>query len=624
MKKGIILTILLVSVLSISFPQTGDTYSVSNVSTWIEAVNGVRSGGNNREYTIIVTANVSVPPSSENTFGSVTGIKINMEGNGSLSPSNNGVLLIIGTDQTIVAKNVSLRGRSNNGSFSVVRVMNGSMFQMEGNASITGNSIDGVGGGVLVEGGTFIMKDDASVSSNVTNNGNGGGVHVSSGTLIMQDNATVSRNTATGYYSGGQWRRAGGGQGGGVYSNGTFTMHGNASVSGNTVTINSRSDGWGTARCNGGGVFNQGTFNMHDNSTVTGNTSSAIDGYGGGGGIYNGGTLTMQNSATVTNNKSISNNSGYFGGAGGGGVYNDGGTFTIKESASVFENNASFNGGGIYNRGILNMRNNASVSNNTCGIDNSGGGGVFVYSGTFTMYESTLVSGNIANLGGGVYINGDSLYRNRGTFIMQDNAIISGNIANISGGGVYINSSENFIGTFNMQGSAIISNNNATYYGGGVFSNGTFAKSGGIIYGDDAEQTQINTVISKFGHAIYEPKNGGWRNASAGSTMNTDSYGFWLNDGDIVRFLFSETVSESTWRRSNFNNTLTLTHNMIKSSSSNNLWVLQSISGNAYTFRRSNATNMLTITIRFENNNLVISGDSGSGQDNWNGTWARR
>jgi hypothetical protein len=122
-----------------------------------------------------------------------------------------------------------------------------------------------------------------------------------------------------------------------------------------------------------------------------------------------------------------------------------------------------------------------------------------------------------------------------------------------------------------------------------------------------------------LGHAVYETKDGGWRNASAGPTMNPDSYGFWLNDGDVVIFPSGLT---RRWRRSNFYNTMTLTKNTIKSSSSDYLWILQSISGDAYAFKRSDAANRMTLTFSLNNlGSLVISGDSGNGQDNWNGTW---
>ena len=110
--------------------------------------------------------------------------------------------------------------------------------------------------------------------------------------------------------------------------------------------------------------------------------------------------------------------------------------------------------------------------------------------------------------------------------------------------------------------------------------------------------------------------------------MNLDSYGFWLNDGDVVTF---PSDFAGTWRRSNFNNTLSVTENTMKTSSSNYLWVLQRISGNAYTLKRGDAANTMTLTIRLTKGTgsysnpdiLEISGDSGSGENNWNGSWRK-
>jgi hypothetical protein len=223
------------------------------------------------------------------------------------------------------------------------------------------------------------------------------------------------------------------------------------------------------------------------------------------------------------------------------------------------------------------------------------------------MEGSASVTGNTRS--GGVWVNG-------GTFTMQDNASVSGNSRSNrdNGGGVYAS------GTYTMQGGTV-SGNTATYYGGGVYIRGTFNKIGGTVYGEDADANQRNTVVSRIGNALYNSANGGLRNVTAGITMNPDSYGFWLNDGDVVTF---PSNFAGTWRRSNFNNTLNLTSNIIKSSSSNYFWVLQRISGNSYTFKRADASNTITITINLTNNYLVISGDSGSGQDNWNGTWIKQ
>jgi hypothetical protein len=125
---------------------------------------------------------------------------------------------------------------------------------------------------------------------------------------------------------------------------------------------------------------------------------------------------------------------------------------------------------------------------------------------------------------------------------------------------------------------------------------------------------------------VYETKNSGWRNVTAGPALGPDSYGFWLNDGGAVVTLPSG--FGGTWKRNNFNNTLTIGVNAVKSSSSDYLWVLQRVSGDAYTFKRADAANTLTITIRLESRYsisfIIISGDSGSGENNWNGEWRKQ
>jgi len=196
---------------------------------------------------------------------------------------------------------------------------------------------------------------------------------------------------------------------------------------------------------------------------------------------------------------------------------------------------------------------------------------------------------------------------------MQSNATVSGNTASSEGGGVANR------GTFTMEGGTI-SGNTATYSGGGVYISSSFANTGGTVYGDDADQKLKNTVISRLGHAIYNAQNKSWRNASVSPMMKTDSYGFWLNDGDVVMF---PSDFAGTWRRFNFNNRLTVTENTMKTSNRDFVWVLQKISGNAYTLKRADAANTMTLTIKLDGG-LVISGDSGSGENNWNGTWRKQ
>jgi hypothetical protein len=565
MKRVLFLSIMLVNILALGFSQT-NSWAVNNVSSWIEAVNGVRNGGNDQEYTITVTGNVSVPASNENTFGSVTNITITLEGSGTLSPSANGSMLYIGNGQTIIANNITLQGRSNNNA-SVVIIKGGATFRMEGNARLAGNA----GNGVTIEAGysetgTFIM-DGGTISGNT---GNGVDIIRYSSGIFTMNGGTISGNTGNGVYLNAEGTK-------------NFTMNG-GTISNNT------SHGVEISYGSLGNI----TFTMRDGN-ISDNKKSGINNHGGSF-IMHGGTISNNNAQN------------------GGGVY--GSAFTMH--GGTISNNNAQNGGGVFVSEFT--MTGGTILNNTADL----GGGVCIGDGSFTMRGNASISGNTARQnGGGVYL-GTSNRTNylRQNFTMQDDSSLSGNTANIRGGGIFIS---DYRGSFSMQG-GLITGNTTTASGGGLYNNGgDFTKTGGIIYGDDAEQNLKNNVISGLGHVVYETENGGWRNVTAGQTMNTDSYGFWLNDGDMVTFPKGFT---GTWRRNNFNNTLTVTENTIKSSSSNSLWILQRFSGDSYTFKRSNAANTLTITLRltrgYYGNNIEISGDSGSGQDNWNGTWGRQ
>jgi len=565
------------------------TWTVNNAASWIDAVNGIRNGGNNKVHTINVSGNISVPMSESITFGSATNVVIILEG-GTLSPSSNGSLLRIGTGQTVIAKNITLRGRADNNN-SLVRVNNGGAFRMEGSASVTGNrAYDG--SGVYVEGGNLIMLDNSSVSDNSTSflSYGGGGVYVNNGRIIMSDNATVSGNTAD--------------RGGGVLIvAGTFLMTSSASVSGNTA-----SDNYG-----GGGVFvaRSGTFSMTGNASVSRNTSR-----GGVGGVYvgEGVTFTMTDNALVSGNTASDNS--------GGGVYNAGAFNMLGGTISGNTvDKYDSRGGGVSNNGVFTMFGGVISSNkaaNGGGVNNSN----YPSPGTFSMLGGTI-SNNTAERGGGV--------NNNGNFIMQD-GIISGNIA-IDGGGVFgdfIMENGNISGntanrygggvggtydTFTMRGGTI-SGNTAGVQGGGVYVS-NLIKTGGIIYGNDAEQTDLRNSAVR-GHAVYNERNKSWRNATASQSMNPDAYGFWLNEANDFPSVFI-----GTWKRTNFNNTITFTTTTLKSSSQYSNWELQGITGDNY-FIKSGSDTMASITIKLVNGNLEISGDTGSGQDNWNGTWIKQ
>jgi len=250
-------------------PDGAIVLNVNNVATWNTAVNKIRNGGNGETYVISVTGNVLVPVVAENLFGSVTGITVTIQGGGTLSISNTqGSLLRIGSRQTIIARNITLKGRSGNDSEVVL----------------------------IESGGTFRMEDGASVTSNANNSWNrSGGVYVNNGGTFTMNGGAISGNS----YSSNEFDG-----GGGVYVNGgTFTMN-SGTISGNSCK-----------NSGGGGVcVNGGTFTM-SGGTISGNSYSNV----GGGGVYvKGGTFTML-SGTISDNFA-----NYYGG----GVYIRGGTFT--------------------------------------------------------------------------------------------------------------------------------------------------------------------------------------------------------------------------------------------------------------------------------------------------------
>jgi uncharacterized caspase-like protein len=78
-----------------------------------------------------------------------------------------------------------------------------------------------------------------------------------------------------------------------------------------------------------------------------------------------------------------------------------------------------------------------------------------------------------------------------------------------------------------------------------------------------------------------------------------------------------------TWKRDNFNNTLTIQRNTITISSRTHTWELLGISGDLYTLKRPGA-DQFTIPLRLINGTLIILEDTGTGQENWNGTWKKQ
>ena len=360
---------------------------IKSESEWNIARDLIFQENGGKEYTLIIGNNFEVEGFLEPTFGEEIDdeyiyteyIHVTIIGNNHiLTLTNEGNILNIGKNQTVVIENLALEGDSN--STSLVYVEFGT-FIMRGNASIFGNKNDeSFGGGVYVEEGTFIMEDESSICNNEAEWG-GGGVSVDGGTFIMDGNSKIYDNKTYG-------------NGGGVsVDGGTFTMKGNSKIYGN--------EGW-----NGGGVSvdEEGIFIMKDNSSIHDNEVETV-----GGGVYvDGGSFTMEDNSSVHNNEADY----------GGGVYVDEGIFIMKNNSSIHSNETSLEGGGVYiTEGTFTMEGNSKIYDNE---SHDIGGGVSVVNSTFIMRGSPEIYNNTAEYGGGIALNGSELYMEGGTVYGND------------------------------------------------------------------------------------------------------------------------------------------------------------------------------------------------------------
>ena len=427
----------------------------------------------------------------------------------------------------IIGNSATLSGESGGG------VYNRGIFRMSG-GNISGNNAE-IGGGVY-NAGTFEMSG-GNIAGNSAKNG-GGGVYNEAMFRITGDNVVIEENYSVmnggGVYNTGRFEMSGGNIagndgknewyiknnmcgtdcfGGGIYNSesGEFVMDG-----GYILSNKSKKDSWEKSYTNlGGGVYAAGTFTM-SNGVISENEAKE------GGGVYAVGTFTMSD-GIISKNTAKTGGGVYFSGSSflmsggtiggtadtdkntaenGGGVYiSSESQFTLSDG-EISCNSATQNGGGIYLMGGFSMsagKISANVANSGGGVyvekgdtftmsggvidENSAerGGGVFV-DGVLSLSNSACISNNKANnsSGGGVYVGVD------GTFTMDDNCSLDGNSADIDGGGLFINTG----GAFTLNGGTIVGNN-AGSNGGGMYSTtgGTFTMNAGSITNNSAGGT---------------------------------------------------------------------------------------------------------------------------------------
>ena len=393
----------------------------------------------------------------------------------------------------------------------------GSLFTISDSRKLTLGSEDDSHADIIIDGGSKNKPTPIEAEAALINVG---------GQLVIYDGVILRNNNNNSGYDGG----------GGVYVNsGTFTMNG-GTISGNEAL-----------NC-GGGVYvtggsgSLGTFIMN-RGTISGNNTN----YGGGVWVGQYAKFTMYGGTiggTDTKDKNIAN-------CNGGGVQVSRGTFTMNgENAKVLGNEAGGEevggqGGGVYIfEGTFNMYN--GIINGNKATDDGKGGGVCVYANLGGGFATFIMEGGIIGTtnpddpgntatgsgysdGGGVYVFGDHT-----SFTMRNYAKVCGNTANNcydGGGGVCV-----IVGSFTMENNAEVFNNKVI---------GTESANGGGVYVSELDASFImknnakvygNSAISSseaYGGGVYVGGKGTLTmqgntkvsNNHAGNTTTTESYG---------------------------------------------------------------------------------------------------
>ncbi len=249
------------------------------------------------------------------------------------------------------------------------------------NSTISGNSSEDEGGGIANYDGSTLKVIDSTISDNSAG-GDGGGI-TNRGTLIVK-NSTISGNTSND-------------QGGGIYSQSTVEVK-NSTISGNTASES------------GGGIHNSGdgTVEVID-STILDNTAQ-ID----GGGIYNTDDGLIGLTGTIVQ--------GNIAGDDGGGIANfDNGLITVDSSTIEGNEAIGDDGGGIYNIGNGTVEVIRSLIIDNIANTTSGTGGGILNRGTARVIDNSIISGNSASNGGGIFNE---------NFLELTNSFTIGNIPN--------------------------------------------------------------------------------------------------------------------------------------------------------------------------------------------------
>ncbi len=282
---------------------------------------------------------------------------------------------------------------------------------------ISGGHAD-YGGGIYVCANAILNLNGITIQ-NCTANIHGGGIYNDGGSLTVST-CDISDCTASDH-AGAIWNK-----GPLTVTNSTFTENnandvggiynaangsGSVSIASCTFTRNSSTGGCGAI-----GNASYATAMTITNCNISGSNAGT-----NGGGLWNGSTVTLNN-VTIENceARGTGNEQGR-----GGAILNNEGWLTIN--GGTFQNNTSREGGAVYNKqsAMMTINSGTFTDNSTTQY----GGGAVSNHGTLHVYGGTFTSNSSTGNGGGIYTNG-ILYM-KGNPIIKDNTGTNSTINNL-------------------------------------------------------------------------------------------------------------------------------------------------------------------------------------------------
>ena len=401
-------------------------------------VNSGTIGGGERNNTTGNVGSATIKISGGTTTGRILMNTGTFEMTGGIltggTSENGGCVQMNGGQATISGGEIKNCTSTNNGG--AIYIKDGSFTSNGGN--IHDNTSTNDGGAVYLGGGTFIVNE-GNIYDNISSN-NGGAIYLGGGTFTVKsgeirNNKAVNNGGAI-FLSGGTFN----GNGGKIQNNESinggalYVSDGIVNILASSIEKNKATSGHGGAVYIGGGTYEMNGGNILNNNAV-------LD----GGGVYQESGIYTMSAGNINYNTATN----------GGGAYLSNAEFTLT-GGSFSNNKATQNGGGFY----VGDNSTVSLSNGTVAYNQATNGAGFYQTQSNNLTTTTLtgecsVDNNISTLGngGGVYIDGGSIFRAVGGKITYNKATTTTGPTNIKakestsgvGGGVYIKK-----GTFSM------------------------------------------------------------------------------------------------------------------------------------------------------------------------------